>query len=1223
MLFNKRKFTKENKGFSLVELLVAITISAIVAGGIGYLLTTSLRMYNKDTVDVTLQQELQVTLNQIVDYAMESETIVADFDGNYPDYLALGTFESVSGSGVLDKTKLDAEIIWKDGNKLYIKKTTIDDFCKSANPVDSDFRKIDKSKIESEIPAAGASSDANLLAQYVTEFKVTGIGGIVEVKDEAGNVTGHAYENPLSIILELKFEKSVASADRNKKVTDTASLRNKVTNDIYVNIPSQSYQYCSLYEKNSVSIETTTVNMEKNTGILQIPGTDHGAVSYDLNILEIVPDYSYDYVQYVLGGKDGAILNTANTFYGPGAESAGIKPISSSELEGFFIRSAGYRNNNNTTYGISSFYPNNGADIPAMYTTPAKSRVGYYEYVGESNGGIYAIDSVTSNMAPAKGAGYGDTKPVIDYFVSDSYGNTTDFTGKYYRPRFEFVYEDDVANVTWYYPINSVSEGGGEYNKEIYRNKSGQNITIYKYVGEGNGYYDVVFGNPTKDYNQSYGCYKVSGDINDAFSAEKGRYYAHLTGDKWEYRSDKSVKTVGFDYIRNVEDVIMFSKYLDETPSKSSDYGWIWHEEESGAVHDEIVKGSRVTSASLIDTGDYVKYTSPSENNRIYLKDHIRNTVINNETFKLFTMQDIFEEYTPNKMLDIHYGIWDTDKEQYCAVNKNALSSWEGSGHKVTLNVRIPKDVTDTDIKNCDLVIFGINGDGGFDYAKSLYDSIRGSVSAQNYSTTNDLSFANAFLLYKKVIAEEVGIACPYSLISAGGAKASTNIGKLFEMLYCVQNEDITNESIVDDTVTTAKLKKIEKQGESSNYWTVDPDYQKDLADRVMVQGSGREMFSDFFKSMADKALSKPLYDGNTLSHPTTEFVYIEENGADAGSIIVPAKNETIDGYKFDNSAKVISTWGGGGGGGLSAFETNLLQWNTNKYLCDRYRAAFTGYEKTSFVWNPVYNKSYMFSYYEPQAGIYRNQVVWNQTSDLLHFSKSGGSGLLGIQTVRNNTKNEGAPIPADVIGKINYVGADLEAAAVERRNNQGDTSVKQFSEMPDYSMKIIDLPDYLADPTKPDSVVTKKVLYLTEEQFKKAQTEGLYLYVLVKSSKDPLSYNKCVLWYKKNEKDAEGNPLKGRVDYVDFDYGNDNDESSENAVKYASGLLPDNSVNPAEIYVREYRYHVPAEYFRNLAPPYNNENNMIVARVDKTAEREYEGNDTLYIYIRDTFDLD
>lgn len=1216
MLFKKSKLGKDNKGFSLVELLVAITISAIVAGGIGYLLTTSLRMYNKDTVDVSLQQELQITLNQIVDYVMESETIVADFDGNYPDYLALGTFESASGTGVLDKTKLNAQIIWQDGNKLYLKKTTVNNFCLSSNPADADYRKIDKSKIESLIPSAGTSSDANLLAQYVTEFKVTGIGGIVDVKDESGNVTGHAYENPLSIILELEFKKSVAAANKNKKVKDTAYLRNKVTNDIYVNVSGQSYQYCSLYEKNSVSVETTTVDMEKKAGILQIPGSEHGGVSYDLNILEIVPDYTYDYVQYVLGGENGAILNSANTSYG---KSASIKPISPSELEGFFIRSAGGRYNNNSTYGQTSFYPNVKADIPAMYITPAKSRVGYYEYVGADNGGIYAIDSVTSSMGLAvSGAGTGDTKPVIDYFVPNSYGDTTNYTGQYYRPTFEYVGENDDHNDARYYQIISVSEGG-DYDKVNNGEKE-----IYKYVGSG-GKYDVVFGNSQESYSSGSHYYRLSGDINGAFSAENGRYYAHLTGNKWEYRSDTSSKTVGFDYSRRVEDVMMFSKYHNQTPSKSKDYGWIWHEEASGTVHNEIVSGTRFTSASLIDTGGYVNYSSPSEKNRIYLKDHIRNTVINNETFKLFTMQDIFEEYTPNSMLDIKCGIWDTTNEQYCKVNKNALSSWEGSGHKVTLNVRIPTDVTATDIENCDLIIFGVNGDGGFDYAKQLYELIRGSVSAQTntYSSSNDLSFENVLLIYKKVIAEEVGIACPYTLISAGGKKASTNIGRLFEMLYCVQNEDITKESIVNETVTKAKLKKIEKQGEKSNYWTVDSDYQNELADRVLVQGSGREMFSDFIKSMANKALSKPLYDNKTLSHPTTDFVYIEESGTNAGSIIVPAKNETIEGYVFNNSAKVIPIWGGGGGTSLSAFEENLLQCNTNMYLCDRYRSSFTGYDKTAFVWNPVYKHFYKFSYSEPQAGIYRNQLVWNQTSDLLHFSKSGGSGLLGIQTIRNNTKNEGAATPADIIGNINYVGADLEEAAVYRRNNQGDTTVKQYSDMPDYSMKIIDLPDYLADPTKPDTVVTKKVLYLSEEQFKKAQTEGLYLYVLIKSSKDPSCYNKCVLWYEKNEKDAEGKPLKGRVDYVDFDYGTDNDETSANVIKYASGLLPDNTINPAETYVREYRYHVPAQYFANLAPPYNNKNNMIIARVDKTAEREYEGNDTLYIYIRDTFDLE
>ena len=1217
---------KENKGFSLVELLVAITIAAIVAGSVGYLLTTSLRMYNKETVNVALQQELQVTVNQIMDYAMESETIVADFDGTYPDYLVLGTFKSASGSSEIDKTTLDAEIIWKDGNKLYLNKTDIEDFCLSSNPADANFRKIDKDKAVALIPAEGSSSDVNLLAQYVTDFKITDIGGIVDITDESGNVTGQAYENPLSLILNLEFDKTLATASKEKKVTDTVYLRNRVNNDIYVNIPGKLDKTYSLFKENSVSIETTTVELEKQAGIIQIPGSESGGSSQDLNILEIVPDYSYDYVQYVLGGENGALLNTINTTYGSSAGST--QPITSAEFEGFLIRSAGYRNNSNTLYGMSAFYPNNGADIPAIQILDAKSRIGYYEYVGEENGGVYAIDSVTSKLDVAKSAGYGDSKPVIKYFVKDKPSwetSKTKYTEKYYNPRFEFAYPTNVPSDSWFYPIQSVYSGGGDYNKVLVDVDHGNgwketNKEIYEYVGTNNGEYTVVFGTPSRDYNSSYACYVVPGNVYDTFDKEHGSYCAY-TDDEWEHRADTSSYSLGFDFTEAVEDVIMFSKYYSSAPSKSSDFGWVWHEEASGDLHDYIVNGEKVTSVAVIDDETYRSYSAPSDLCRIYLKDHTRHMVVNNETFKLFTMQDIFELYTPNSMMDIRYGVWDTDNDAYCEVNKNAITSWETNGHKVSLNVRIPTEVSTSDIEACDMIIIGLNGDGGFDYANQLYGLIRGSSGSSSYSSSNDLSFSNALAIYKKVIAEETAIACPYALISAGGSKASTNIGKLFEMLYCIVNEDITRDSIVEDTVNKPKLDKIKKQGEDSNYWTVEPSYQSAMPDRVMVQGSGRELFTDYIKSMDDDALSKPLYGmPGGLSHKTTEFIYIDEL---SGSLIVPEKHTNIEGYTFNNSSKSISVWGGGGGSGLSNFDTNILQWNTNHYLADRYRSAYSGYDKTAFVWNPTYGHNYKFAYSEPQEGVYRNQLVWNQTSNLLHLSKSGGIGSLGLQTIKNNTKNDGDTIAADIIGTINYVGADLEAAGQERRNNQGDTSSKQYSDMPDYSMKIVELPDYIADPTDPGSVVTRKVLYMTEDQFKKAQSEGLYLYVLIKTSKDPSNYNKCVLWYEKNEKDAQGKPLTGRVDYEDFNYDVDNNDNHPNCIKYAPGVYPNGTVKEEEAFVREYRYHVPEQYFQNLAPPYNNKNNMIVARIDKTAAREYEGNDTLYIYIRDTFDLD
>lgn len=1230
MLF--KGFRKENSGFSLVELLVGMTVALIVAGSIGYFLTTSLRMYNKETVETTLQQELQVTVNQIMDYAMESETIVADFDGTYPDYLVLGTFKSVSGAGVLDKTTLDAQIVWMDGDKLYLKKAEIPGFCISSNPADADYRKINTSNdvkaITDLIPSEGSSSEANLLAQYIKSFSVIDVGGIVEIKDEAGNVTGQEYENPLSIILDIEFEKSVSTSNREKKVTDTAYLRNRVTNDIYVNIPAKGHtkKTYSLYKENAVKIETTTVKMEKNAGIIQIPGSDSGGSSQDLNILEIVPDYSYDYVQYVLGGENGTLLNTANTTYGASAGS--IKPITPAEFEGFLIRTAGYRENNNSIYGLSSFYPNVNADIPAILTLGPKSRVGYYEYVGEDNGGIYAIDSVKSNLDIVSNSGHGDAKALVEYFVNSKNDSDSKYTGRYYTPTFRFVYPNSVPPDTWFYPVQYANNENGDYNKILvdvdHGNYTEKDKVIYEYVGRGNGDYSVTFGSPTKEYNAYYACYMVDGDIYDSFVGKEGQYYGY-TGGNWEYRTDTDTYAQGFDYSNSVEDVVMFSKYHSSTPSKSSDFGWVWHEETEGSLYNDIVDGRKVTSVAELDDESYKFYVSPSDYNRIYLKDHIRHVAVNNDTFKVFTMQDVLEVYTPNSMMDIRYGLWDTSDDKYCEINKNALNSWERNGHKISLNVRTPNDVSADDIKDSDMVIIGVNGDGGFDYANSLFGLIRNTSGSGSYSSSNDLSFNNAMLIYKRVLEQKMAIACPYTLISVGGSKASTNLAKLFEMLYCIDNEDITKESIVDSTVNKAKLDKIEKQGEDSNYWTVDPSYQSALPGRVLTQGSGREMFTDFFKSMSENALSKPLYEMTTggLSRKTTDFIYVEESGGDIGSIIVPAMNETVDGYQLNHGRSVNATWGNI----IELLEGKFRYYDMSSgknrhYMIDRYAA---GYDKTAFVWNPVYNHNYKFSYSEPKEGIYRNQLVWNQTSDLLHFSKSGVNGALGLQTIRNNTNNDGDEVAADIIGTINYVGADLKEASDKRRDlynkNTPGFGDKQYDEMPDYSMRIIELPDHLADPSDPNSVITRKVLYMTEDQFSKAQTEGLYLYVLIKTSKDPSNYNKCVLWYDKNDGDT------WRVDYQDFNYDVDNNEENENCIKYAAGVYPNGSIKPEEAYVREYRYHVPHQYFENLAPPYNKANgvinNRIVARIDKTAERAYEGNDTLYIYIRDTFDLD
>ena len=97
---------KNNKGFSLVELLVTIAIASVIVGSVGYLLITSMRMYGNGMTDISMQQEVRTAYNLIDSYVKEAQFIAI---GNYDDaadgsvgtnnceaktkYLALGTFE--------------------------------------------------------------------------------------------------------------------------------------------------------------------------------------------------------------------------------------------------------------------------------------------------------------------------------------------------------------------------------------------------------------------------------------------------------------------------------------------------------------------------------------------------------------------------------------------------------------------------------------------------------------------------------------------------------------------------------------------------------------------------------------------------------------------------------------------------------------------------------------------------------------------------------------------------------------------------------------------------------------------------------------------------------------------------------------------------------------------------------------------------------------------------
>lgn len=315
-----------NDGLSLVELLVAISIGAIVSASVASLLVFSLRMYGKQSVDVEMQQELQLASNMVIDSIMESDSFIvaksSDTAGiEQSDAVILGKFrytESSSSSGLfftgyvfcannVDSTNSDG--------KLYMKKypeTELAEDCVNAGVIVPD-------NVVTELSGSVAGKEEYLLATNIQVFNLTPSGDSIQ---------GNKYYNPFSVNLDLQLEKKAGIANVKKELHDTIAIRNTLhainksstTEMTPVCIKNASGSFESYYQSSLVSkgnpdeelkMITDEVRMEEYLGYIQTPGGDGS-----FNILEIVPDYSADYVQYSIGGSETECFSYSNVNYG-------------------------------------------------------------------------------------------------------------------------------------------------------------------------------------------------------------------------------------------------------------------------------------------------------------------------------------------------------------------------------------------------------------------------------------------------------------------------------------------------------------------------------------------------------------------------------------------------------------------------------------------------------------------------------------------------------------------------------------------------------------------------------------------------------------------------------------------------------------------------------------------------------------------------------------------
>ncbi len=157
-----------NKGFTLVELLVALAISSIILTAIGILVTNGVRGYNKQTTMSELQDEANLTMNHIVNAVMEADNIDLVQESSGPNTFVFITNDG-NGKVAANKYMYDS-----DSKTLYVG-GLLDNFT-NASPlcVDVDSFKVQltsNSLVYNNVPGVGIATVTGI--SDTVQFKVT------------------------------------------------------------------------------------------------------------------------------------------------------------------------------------------------------------------------------------------------------------------------------------------------------------------------------------------------------------------------------------------------------------------------------------------------------------------------------------------------------------------------------------------------------------------------------------------------------------------------------------------------------------------------------------------------------------------------------------------------------------------------------------------------------------------------------------------------------------------------------------------------------------------------------------------------------------------------------------------------------------------------------------------------------------------------------------------
>ncbi len=160
------QLNKDNKGFTLVELIIVMAISSILMASISIFLFTGSQYFQLAKSEVDVQSEAQAVMNQVKDRVLECNNL-DDYDASSNQFVlySISEIQNPSGTGVVSQID-KKEIFWLDTTegKLY-------------------YRALKGADIAGvSVPFPNASKNKYLLAEYITGIDVIRTDNIVTVQ---------------------------------------------------------------------------------------------------------------------------------------------------------------------------------------------------------------------------------------------------------------------------------------------------------------------------------------------------------------------------------------------------------------------------------------------------------------------------------------------------------------------------------------------------------------------------------------------------------------------------------------------------------------------------------------------------------------------------------------------------------------------------------------------------------------------------------------------------------------------------------------------------------------------------------------------------------------------------------------------------------------------------------------------------------------------------------